>query len=196
VPQAIAIAEAFERGKARAARAGLLSDAKPLHSYAVLMVGRLDDHLRDIVKERGMDVDQQLLAWAGVAVGKRAYKLFRDRGYGSKLLIAALRGNYHIDQFIGGDLVISMPPNVEEAFGRHVDHRLPPALIDAPVPARIVDQLSDRFVDFRRAYAPDGMRPGEFDSFGPTVKTLDQFSQNWEGLIHFIDDAGSKEARA
>lgn len=189
VPQAIAIAEAFNRGKARAAKAGLISKEKPLHSYAVLMVGRLDDHLRDIVKERGMDVDQRLLTWAGVAVGKRAYKIFRERGYESKLLIAALRGNNHIEHFVGGEVVISMPPASETAYGELVGHKLPEAMIDEPVPSTIVDELGERFLDFRRAYAPDGMRLDEFDSFGPNVKTLAQFTQNWEGLIRFIEEA-------
>ena len=153
------------------------------------MVGRLDDHLRDVVKEQGLSVDPQLLNWAGVAVGKRAYKIFRERGYESKLLIAALRGNYHIEQFVGADLVISMPPANEQAYGEAVGHKFPAPLIDEPVPAAAIDELSERFVDFRRAYAPDGMAPDEFDSFGPTVKTIDQFSQNWEGLIRFVEAA-------
>lgn len=198
VPQAIAIAEAFKRGKARAEKAGKLSASKPLHSYTVLMVGRLDDHLRDTVKERGLSVDPELLTWAGIAVGKRANEIFRERGYESKLLIAALRGNNHIEQFVGGDLVISMPPANEQAFGEHVGHKLPAPLIDEPVPSGKIEELSERFVDFRRAYAPDGMQPEEFDSFGPTVKTINQFSQNWEGLIHFVESAEehaqSKEA--
>ena len=196
VPQAIAIAEAFKRGKARAEKAGLLSASTPLHSYTVLMVGRLDGHLSDVVKEQNLSVDSELLTWAGVAVGKRAYGIFRERGYESKLLIAALRGTRHIEQFVGGDLVITIPPNNEQAYGEHVGHRLPAPLIDEPVPAGIVDELSERFVDFRRAYAPDGMQPDEFDAFGPTVKTINQFCQDWEGLIRFVEDAESKEAKA
>lgn len=186
VPQVIAIAEAFRRGKARAEADGTLRPDRPLHSFAVLMVGRLDDHLRDVVKEEGLDVRPELITYAGNAVAKRAYKLYQERGYESVLLIAALRGNYHIDQFVGGKLVVTMPPANELEFGEAVGHRVPPARIDEPVSQAIVDELAERFVDFRRAYFEDGMTVEEFETFGPSVKTLKQFSQGWESLIKFV----------
>ncbi len=186
VPQVIAIAEAFRRGKARAEAAGTLKPGRPLHSFAVLMVGRLDDHLRDVVKEQGLDVRPELLTYAGNAVAKKAYRIYKERGYESRLLIAALRGNYHIEQFIGGDLVVTMPPQNELEFGEAVGHRVPPARIDEPVPAAAIDELGERFVDFRRAYLEDGMTVEEFESFGPSVKTLKQFSGGWESLIEFV----------
>ena len=190
VPQVVAIAEAFRRGKARAEAAGKIKPGRPLHSFAVLMVGRLDDHLRDVVKEQGLDVRPELMTYAGNAVAKKAYGIYRKRGYESRLLIAALRGNYHIEQFIGGDLIITMPPANELAFGEHVGQQVPPPRIDEPVPTAIVDELGERFADFRRAYLEDGMQTEEFDTFGPTVKTLNQFIGGWEGLIDFVG-AGS-----
>ena len=39
----------------------------------------------------------------------------------------------------------------------------------------IVDELDRRFVDFRRASSEDGLSLPEFDSFGPTRRTLRQF---------------------
>ena len=186
VPQVIEIAEAFRRGKARAEAAGNLKHGRPLHNFAVLMVGRLDDHLRDLVREQGANVRPELLTYAGNAVAKKAYGIFQERGYESRLLIAALRGNHHIEQFIGGDLVITMPPLTELEFGEHVGHKVPPARIDEPVPPAIIEELSERFVDFRRAYETEGMRPEEFDTFGPTVKTLNQFIGGWESLIQFV----------
>ncbi len=186
VPQVIAIAEAFRRGKARAQAAGTIKPGRPLHSFAVLMVGRLDDHLRDVVKEQGLSVRPELLTYAGNAVAKRAYRIYQERGYESVLLIAAMRGNYHIEQFVGGKLVVTMPPANERAFGEAVGHRVPPARIDEPVPQAIVDELLERFVDFRRAYFEDGMTVEEFDTFEPCVKTLNQFSQGWESLIKFV----------
>ena len=47
--------------------------------------------------------------------------------------------------------------------------------IDHPVEPRMVDELAKRFVDFRRAYSEDGLSVAEFDSFGPTRRTLRQF---------------------
>jgi transaldolase len=47
--------------------------------------------------------------------------------------------------------------------------------IDFAVDARIIDVLRDRFPDFVKAYDVDGMTIDEFDSFGPTRRTLRQF---------------------
>ena len=47
--------------------------------------------------------------------------------------------------------------------------------IDKPVTAEIVEELGRKFVDFRRAYSENGISIAEFDSFGPTRRTLRQF---------------------
>ena len=44
--------------------------------------------------------------------------------------------------------------------------------IDEPVRAEIVDELSRKFADFRRANTEGGISIEEFDSFAPTRRTL------------------------
>jgi transaldolase len=44
-----------------------------------------------------------------------------------------------------------------------------------PVDPKIVDELSKKFIDFRRAFTEDGLTPETFDSYGPTRRTLRQF---------------------
>jgi transaldolase len=187
VPQVVAIGDAFARGKARAIKDGKLATDAPLHSWAVLMVGRLDDHLRDIAKEGSIDVSRELLTKAGNAVAKKAYAICKERGYESKLLIAAMRGNYHIDQYIGGDLVVTVPPANELALAEAYGGKALPARMDEPVPQAAIDELYERFADFRKAYDVEGMRVEEFEQFGPCVKTLDQFQSGWEGVIRFVE---------
>jgi transaldolase len=188
VPQVLAIGDAFRRGKERAIKDGKLPAGEPLHSWAVLMVGRLDDHLRDVVKEGSIDVSQELLTKAGTAVAKKAYALYRERGYESKLLIAAMRGNYHIDQYIGGDLVVTVPPANEVQLAQAYGGIAPPCRIDEPVAQAAIDELYERFPDFRRAYDVDGMSVEEFEQFGSCVKTLAQFKGGWEGVIRFVEE--------
>jgi transaldolase len=60
--------------------------------------------------------------------------------------------------------------------------------MQVPVPSRVVEELSSKFHDFRRAYAEDGMMPEEFDSFGPTVRTLRQFIKATADLAALIRD--------
>jgi transaldolase len=47
--------------------------------------------------------------------------------------------------------------------------------IDKPVDPKIVNELSKKFVDFRRAYTEEGLTIDVFDSYGPTRRTLRQF---------------------
>ena len=48
--------------------------------------------------------------------------------------------------------------------------------MDDPVAPAIVDELRTRFPDFVRAFEPDGLSPEEFDTFGPTARTLRAFT--------------------
>ncbi len=57
-----------------------------------------------------------------------------------------------------------------------------------PVREEIVDELYRKFHDFRRAYDEGGMTPAEFDSFGPTVRTLRQFIKAVADLTALIRD--------
>ena len=47
--------------------------------------------------------------------------------------------------------------------------------VDKPIDSKIIDELSNKFVDFRRAYTEDGLTIDAFDSSGPTRRTLRQF---------------------
>src|SRR5208337_3382678 len=105
VPQTIAVAEAVERGLKRREAEGL--DISTMGPVCTIMVGRLDDWLKVLHDKHNLSVDPGYLEWAGVAVFKKAYKIYRDRGYRLRLLSAAFRNHMHWSEFIGGDVVIS-----------------------------------------------------------------------------------------
>jgi transaldolase len=106
-------------------------------------------------------------------VFKKTYHIFCERGYRIRLLSAAFRNHMHWSEFIGGGVVISPPSSWQVRFNASdVEVR---SRMDAPVEARIVVELSRKFSDFRRAYTDGGMSIDEFDSFGPTRRTLRQF---------------------
>jgi len=171
LPQAIAVAEAVERGLDRRTAAGL--DVSPMGPVCTIMVGRLDDWLKVTMERDGIVTDPANLEWAGVAVFKKAYALFLERGYRVRLLSAAFRNHLHWSELIGGDVVISPPCGWQKRFAAsdiEVKTR-----ISTPVDRAIVDDLQRRFADFRRAYDADGLRVDEFDTFAPTRRTLRQF---------------------
>lgn len=182
LPQCVAVAEAVERGLRRREREGLnISSMGPV---CTIMVGRLDDWLKVQAEKQSITTDPGYLEWAGVAVFKKTYQLFKKRGYRIRLLSAAFRNHMHWSELIGGDVVISPPNKWQRRFNSSdvtVENR-----IAKPVDAKIVDELSKKFPDFARAYTDGGMAVAEFDAFGPTVRTLRQFIEachELEGVI-------------
>jgi transaldolase len=182
LPQCIAVAEAVERGLTRREQEG--KDITAMGPVCTIMVGRLDDWLKVVSEKENVTIDPGYLEWAGVAVFKKAYRIFHERGYRIRLLSAAFRNHMHWSEFIGGDVVIS-PPYAWQVRLNASDVDVHPR-IDTPVDAKIVQELSRKFQDFRRAYSEDGLTPNEFDSFAPTRRTLRQFitaCHDLDGLV-------------
>ena len=182
LPQCVAVAEAVERGLKRREQEG--KEIATMGSVCTIMVGRLDDWLKLQAEKNNLAVDPGYLEWAGVAVFKKTYQIFRERGYRMRLLSAAFRNHMHWSEFIGGDVVISPPYSWQVRFNAS-DIEVSPRM-DVPVSAVVIDALSRKFPDFCRAYSETGLVPSEFDSFGPTRRTLRQFitaCHDLDGLV-------------
>jgi len=182
--QCLAVAEAVERGLKRREKEG--KDISAMGPVCTIMVGRVDDWLKVVTNKENIITDPGYLEWAGVAVFKRTYKIFQERGYRLRLLSAAFRNHMHWSEFIGGDVVIS-PPYKWQLRYNSSDVEVKERIHD-PVDPKIVAELSKKFGEFRRAYEPDGMKIEEFDGFGPTVRTIRQFSASCHNLSSLIRD--------
>ncbi len=184
LPQCIAVAEAVERGLGRRTKEG--KEIASMGPVCTLMVGRLDDWLKIVMEKENIAIDPGYLEWAGVAVLKKAYRIFRERGYRIRLLSAAFRNPMHASEFIGGDMVISPPCPWQVRFNASdIEVR---SRIDEPVRPEIVAELSRKFADFRRANTEGGLSIEEFDSFAPTRRTLRQFVTACHDLDSMVRD--------
>jgi transaldolase len=185
VPQAVSAGEAVERGLRRREAEGLpVDDMGPV---ITVMMGRLEDWLRVQTERDGIVADPSSLPWSGVAVFKRTVAEFRDRGLRARPLGAAIRHHLHWSELIGGDVVITMPAVWQRRFNASSVEVRP--RMDDPVDPAIVDELQRHFPDFVRAYEPDGLAPSEFDSFGPSARTLRAFVGSYHELLHQVGDA-------
>ncbi len=176
VPQVMEIARRYNAAAMRARHAGRV----PPPCVAVIMIGRLDDYLRDVAADRRADVTEADIRQAGLAVVKRAATLCGTEENGVTLCVAALRGVHHMTGLAGGRLIMSVHPRYqrellapgvprEEGFSRQA-------------PADALERLRS-IPEFVRAYEPDGLRPDEFLSFGLTQRTLAQFVEAGWSLI-------------
>jgi transaldolase len=176
VAQVIAVAERYRCGLTRARKAAV----KPGRCFAVLMIGRLDDYLRDVAQDRRADVTEADIRQAGVAVAKRAHAIFQERRYEAALLPAAMRGPLHVQDLAGADMTLSIHPSIQASILKADPPRQ--LRIGIPVPEEVVRRLLV-IPEFERAYEPDGMKPEEFITFGLSQRTLSQFLEvGWKSL--------------
>ena len=184
IPQAIAIAEAVERGLDRRKKEG--KEISNLTPVCTLMIGRLDDWLKVVAKKESVSIVPGHLDWAGIAAMKKAYGIFRERGYRTRLLAAAYRHHMHWSALIGGDIVLTIPYDWQVQFN-HSDIEVKERMQD-PVDPQIISELYKKFPDFRKAYDEDGMTARQFDSYGATARTLRAFIASYYELLGFVRD--------
>lgn len=185
VPQAIAVAEAVERGLRRREQEGKATDH--IHPACTIMVGRLDDWMKIAAARDGILLTPGYADWAGVAAFKKAYGLYRQRGYRTRLLAAAYRNHLHWSEFIGGDVILTIPYDWQVLFNKssvEVKERM-----NDPVDQKIIDELYALVPDFRRAYDEDGMTIAEFEGFGATARTLRTFCDHYHELLGIVRDS-------
>ncbi|HAT4308243.1 transaldolase family protein [Clostridium perfringens] len=180
-PQAIAVAEAVERGLNRRVKEGLPIDN--MHPVCTIMVGRLDDYLKAYVQDNNIDINPEFLDLAGVLTCKNAYKLYKKRGYRTKLLVAAFRNNYHFTEFIGGDIVLTITTKYQNIFNE-LDIEVA-NYIDKDLSPDILEELL-RLEEFRKAYYEDGLKPEEFEHYGAFLRTMNQFLNGYDDLVKII----------
>ena len=175
VPQVLAVGEAVKRGQERAVKNGV----KPGLGIAVLMVGRLDDYLRDVMLDTRAKATEADIIWSGTAAIKRAYEIFKERNYSCVLMPAGCRGGYHITELAGAEMIMSIAPAIAKSLEGVTAFE---ERIDRPVDPAIIDRLMT-MPEFVKAYEPDGMTADEFITFGSCNRTLDQFVQcGWNVL--------------
>ena len=177
VSHALAAAEAFQRGEARARAAGTV----PGHGYAVILIGRLDNYLQELNQDGNYGVSAADLAQAGIAVVKRTYQLFLERGYHAVLLVGGARAPYHVTELIGGRMLHTIPPSYAKIINDANPAR--EKTIDRPVPSDVIQRLR-AIPEFNMAYDIDGLRPEQFISSPPQVKIAAQFALlGWDQLL-------------
>ena len=184
VPQAVTVAEAIERGLNRRIAIGkAINEMSPV---CTIMIGRTDDWMRVLVKREKIDIDPAYLDWAGIACLKKAYTIFKQRGYRARLLGAAYRHLGHWSELIGGDIVLTIPYEWQlkiNASDIEVKERM-----SNPVDPHIIEALYSKIPDFRRAYDENGLTPQEFTYYGATVRTLRGFISGTHELMGIIRD--------
>ncbi|MCL2391945.1 MAG: transaldolase [Oscillospiraceae bacterium] len=177
--QAMAAGEAIERGLKRREAEGL--DISEINPVCTILVGRLDDWLKESAEKQGISVDPHALLYSGIACVKKAYKAYQEKGFRTKMLSAAYRTPLHWLEFLGGDMILTIPYKYQKMFNTSNFELV--ARMDNDVDAHYIKELR-KIPDFIKAY--DEMSIDEFDAFTPVNRTLIQFLEGYDDLVRII----------
>ena len=194
LPQMMASADATAAGMEIA----LKNKVDLSHWRAVIthMIGRLTENpvLDQQAERKNIKLSWADKHWYGIAVFRRAYKLFTEGGYPSKLLACSMRAGpvlagkpqfWDIQKIAGGDIVYTCPPYVLEPFfqiGEDLDFE--PSIENDDVPAEVMEKMM-KIPYAIQAYDPNGLALEQFNTHPATVATVDLFSKGFSSLETF-----------
>ena len=193
VAQLVAVAEAARDGLEEARRRG--TDLRSWRSCAVMMLGRYEDAppMKEQAAERGITLSEADLRWAGVAIFRKAHRIYQERGYPTMLMAASMRLGpvvdgqqqvWHLEKLAGARAVLTVFPNILEAFLSSYAGRPIVPQIEEPVPAEVLDRLM-QIPYFAEAYAEDGLAPACFARHPALRLTAESFCQAMEQIEAF-----------
>ncbi len=193
VAQLVATGEAAQAGVAEARRRG--TDLKYWRSCATMMLGRFEDAppLKAQARELGIELSEPDLRWAGVAIFRKVHKLFRERGYPTKLLAASMRlgpskngvmSIWHLEKLAGADAVLSLFPNILESWMTNYGDRPIEPQVEQAIPDDVMERLL-RIPYFAQAFDEKGIAPEDFGSHPALQATARSFAESMQRVEQF-----------
>ncbi|MFV0381835.1 MAG: transaldolase family protein [Breznakia sp.] len=183
VDQAIAVAQAIERGLKRREAQG--KSNVMLHPVCAVLLGMQDDWLKDYTESNDIVIDPGAIHWAGVAVCKEVIRIFRKSNYKTRVLTAYYRHHLHYSQFFGDDIIMTIPLKWQKRFDAS-DIKVEET-ISKSVDEVIMKELK-KLTPFNLAIEKGSLSIDEFDSFPPVVLTLRYFTQCYEDALAALKD--------
>ena len=158
--------------------------------YMSHIAGIYDDFFGNYVKTHDVQISQDVLWQAGLAVARKVYKLMLERGYHATFIGGGARGLHHFTEMVGGRVCLTI--NWEGTADKLIEQN-PPVVyrLFNPVPKKVIDELMEKLPDFKRGYLDDGLSVEEFAEFGPVQLFRSSFMKSWQRVLDIV-----KERRA
>lgn len=197
VSQLLAVGEAARTGLVEAKERG--TDMSRWRSCATMMLGRYEDAppMKAQARELGIELTDSHLRWAGIAIFRKAYRLFKERGYPTKLMAASMRLGpvvegitrvWHLEKLVGAGSVLTVFPNIYEAFlSNYAGVPLEPQ-IEQAVPGDVLECLL-KIPYFRDAYEEKGIAPEQFVLHPAFQLTASSFAESMVKIEAFAERA-------
>ncbi len=160
--------------------------------YVTHISGIFDECLAKTAEREGIKVSPEALAQAGIILARKQYAMMRERGYKITLMGGGARGTHHFTEMVGGALHVT----INWSTADEIIKADPPVTsrIDAAAPQAIVEELSAKLPDFRKAYADDGLTIEEFGEFAPLQFFRNMFVKGWDALADAVREQRARVA--
>jgi transaldolase len=197
VPQFVAIAEAVQAGLIEARQKAV--DLTGWRSVVTFMSARWEaaPEFAEQAKQAGFDLSVEDQRWAGVAVFKNAYRIFRQRAYPSKLLICSLRPGpvvngelrcWHLEEIAGARAIFTLPPPFLNDMFLKLNHLRFEPRIRQEIPAEVMARLR-KVPYFIGGYEPDALTKPEFNQLPALLSTKKEFTNAMDKMVAFAAQA-------
>ncbi|MHB1127311.1 MAG: transaldolase family protein [Bacillota bacterium] len=204
VSQIMQVAMAVKKGLEIGRQNGL--DFSKWRSVITIMVGRFEENpqFAEQASQLGIELDERLKRWAGIANAKKAYRLLTEGDYPSKLLLASTRVSpkvdgrqeiWHLEKLAGASLVFTLYPDMVKAFLLHYAAREIPPKIDQPVPVEVMATLKN-IPYFAEGYDEKGIAPEDFINHPATIYTYNEFCNSMKELENYVENRVSPQREA
>jgi transaldolase len=150
--------------------------------YISHITGIYDDYLKEVAERDQVDISPDILYQGGLAVARKLYKIYTDRGYPVTFIGGGARGPQHFTEMVGGDVCITINWAGTADKLLEMDQPVMERLFN-PVPQYVIDELCEKLPDFKRGYEEGGISAEEYEKFGPVVKFWNSFVKDWKRVL-------------
>ncbi|MBE0477702.1 transaldolase [Candidatus Aerophobetes bacterium] len=197
IPQFVACAGAVKEGLQIANQNGV--DISTWRSVITFMSSRFtaSDDLEKEAKQKGIQLSEEDIRWAELAIMKKAYRILKEQNHPSKMLLCSMRISpiingekrcWHLEKLAGADIVYTCPPKFIAPLLLEGDHIEFSNQIDEPAPEDVMGKLL-KIDYFAKGYDEEGYKPEEFNFHPALLNTAKEFSGAVKGMIDFIKES-------
>jgi len=151
----------------------------PAPMYFSLITGIYDEYLQNRVVELGIQVSRDSLWQAGMSIAKKVHQIVEQRQYPCGFIGGGARGLHHFTEMVGANASITINWNgaAEDLI------KLDPPVISRflqPTPHEVIDELTEKLEDYRKAYYINSIEAEEYEDFGPVILFREMFEEAWK----------------
>jgi transaldolase len=150
--------------------------------FVTHITGIFDAYLqKEVVDPLQLALAPGILRQAGLAVARKQYRIFKDRGYDGIMLGGGARDTHHFTGLVGGDMHITINWSTAEAI--MASDAVPENTLARDVAPEVVEELCEKLPDFRLAWEEDLLQVEAFKDFGPVQRFRRLFINGWDAML-------------